>query len=106
MSDYYRSLCKTGREFRAAVATAVEGAGGPRLARDGLTLHRAIERADGSFSDDDWYVHCRCAGLLFNFLISMLGELTDIGRRVSILVQIDMACIRFCHRQLTISEPL
>ena len=48
-------MCKTGREFKAAVATVIDGTGAvPLVTKAALTLRRSVERGDGTFSDDDW----------------------------------------------------
>lgn len=45
-------MCKTGREFGAAVA----GLSGGTLSSETLDVRRSVERKDGTFKDGDWYV--------------------------------------------------
>jgi acid phosphatase len=80
-------LCRTARQFRASVATFGDAVQDSPRTSDGvefLPVKRIVERPDGTAAEGEWYAH-RIPWVLFLFLspsLSMLGELTDIGRQV------------------------
>jgi hypothetical protein len=87
-------MCKTGRQFRSAVASY--GLGSDLSFRqpeygegEYMTIKRIVERADGLAAEGEWCVPLSVfseqhhADVLSGFN-SMLGELTDVGRQVCV----------------------